>query len=339
MTYSNIPSNLSIYLLIAVGLRLGVLPLQVKILPGDYLQRGLGTIIRLVPPAASLVVLTRIADAPIPENLKPILLVLIAVAVLYGSLAWLGSEDELTGGVYWILAMAALAFIGAVQSQPEVVLGWSLALIYGGGLLFLSSMRQRKYFPIGILAVFNLTALPFSPTFITGSIYVGEYIAVLIFVLIAQSILFVGYIRHLNRETLVLSGFEPWFDFVYLVGLSLLPVIHFAALNWLIPSLGTSTLLGESDLTYPLLALIIALFVGILSWRGIKPSMGFLSALEGFFSLGWFYQTGGYVVGFVGRRLLNISKLIEGQGGILWALLILVILVSILFNIDTGIGG
>ena len=58
---SVVPMNLSLFLLIALGLRLGVLPLHLPYFREPPMRRGLGTSLRLVPAAASLVLLARTA--------------------------------------------------------------------------------------------------------------------------------------------------------------------------------------------------------------------------------------------------------------------------------------
>ena len=61
-------------LLIAVGLRLGVLPLHIYYLHEPPLRRGLGSMLRFVPAAASLVLLARIGEVGIPLEITPYLL-------------------------------------------------------------------------------------------------------------------------------------------------------------------------------------------------------------------------------------------------------------------------
>ena len=61
LEFSEIPPEVSGYLILAAGLRLGVFPPHQPCLQEPPLRRGLGTMVRLVPVAASLVLITRVA--------------------------------------------------------------------------------------------------------------------------------------------------------------------------------------------------------------------------------------------------------------------------------------
>ncbi len=164
LIFSAIPAQVSPFLLLAASLRLGVLPLQVPFLQELPIQRGLGTTLRLVPAAASLVLVNRVAILSIPPSWKPYLLILAALAAFSSSVSWLTSQDELGGRVFWILGTAALAVAAAVRGQPLASLAWGTACIMTGGLLFLAAARPRRLFWIMMLGVLGFSALPFSPT-------------------------------------------------------------------------------------------------------------------------------------------------------------------------------
>ncbi|MBN2500518.1 MAG: hypothetical protein JXB38_07080, partial [Anaerolineales bacterium] len=129
-TFDNAPQNISLLLLVAVGLRLGVLPLNILYLAKDSLQRSLGTMLHLIPAAASLVLLVRISVVGIPAQFQFVLLALLLLAALYGAIAWARVRNELVGRPYWILAMTALAIAASMRALPGATLAWSLALLY-----------------------------------------------------------------------------------------------------------------------------------------------------------------------------------------------------------------
>ena len=71
LSFTFVPSDASIYLLLAAGLRLGVLPMQTPFLQDHPDRRGLGTLLRLIPAAASLVLLARASGAQITFDIAP----------------------------------------------------------------------------------------------------------------------------------------------------------------------------------------------------------------------------------------------------------------------------
>jgi len=80
LTLESFPPEDGIFLLLAAGLRLGVIPLHLPYTSEPGLRRELGTAIRLVGPAASLVLLSRLPPTVVPPNLAPYFLFFTAIA-------------------------------------------------------------------------------------------------------------------------------------------------------------------------------------------------------------------------------------------------------------------
>jgi hypothetical protein len=129
LTFAGIPSSVSLYLLLASGLRLGVIPLHLPLLQEHRLRRSLGTMVRLVPAAASLVLLSRTAAIGVPERFSSPLLLIAGLTTLYAAAAWVFARDELEGRTFWMLGMAGLAFAAAVRGLPGASFAWGVSLI------------------------------------------------------------------------------------------------------------------------------------------------------------------------------------------------------------------
>ncbi len=117
LNFESIPANVSLYLLLAAGLRLGVIPLQAPLLSRLPIQRGLGTSLRLLPTASSLVLLVRAAMVGVPQPIQVFLLLITAVAALYSGLSWLMAENALKARPFWMLGMAAMAVAAAIKGE------------------------------------------------------------------------------------------------------------------------------------------------------------------------------------------------------------------------------
>jgi hypothetical protein len=119
MDFRAIPANAGIFLLIATGLRLGVLPLHLPYRKENALRRGFGTSLRLVSAAASLSLLARIPATALQSTLPPYLLILAAIAAIYAGWMWLRASDEIVGRPFWVLGMASLSVGGLCSSLVE----------------------------------------------------------------------------------------------------------------------------------------------------------------------------------------------------------------------------
>ncbi len=232
LTFETISPSVSLYLLLAAGLRLGVLPLHLPFLEELPLRRGLGNSLNLVPAATSLMLLTRTATTGIPVNLVPFLLALAGLAALYAGISWLTAADELDGRPFWILGLASLALASAVRAQPAATLAWSLTTLFSGGLIFLISARHRLLSGIAGLGFLGLLGLPYLPSWQSIGLFSTPANPWLVILWMAQIMFAAGYLRHLSRPGDRLTGVERWVWVIYPWGLTILPLTHVLITIW-----------------------------------------------------------------------------------------------------------
>jgi hypothetical protein len=328
---SAIPPSASIYVLLACGLRLGVIPLNLPYQEEFRMSRGLSTMVRLVPPAASLVLLARTATSSIPPHFTPYLLALGGLAALYAGFFWFIAEDELDGRTFWILGMASMSLAAAVRGQPSASLSWGVAMLLSGGLLFLLSARHRNLLPISLAGFLGLSMLPFTPTWEAGKLYTAPLNIFLLIYVLAQVLFLAGYLRHALRPGLSLNGVERWVWLIYPAGILLLPVAFFLTGIWYWREQG----LGPINLgrLFPGVIILALLCAGIIlrEYIPLWPNRA-TARLKSIFSFQWLYgllwRTYHGVSGLAGF----ISVVLEGEGGVLWALLILTLLIAFIFQ-------
>jgi hypothetical protein len=356
---SAVPARLSLFLLVAAGLRLGVLPLHLPYLQEPPLRRGLGASLRLAPAAASLVLLARTAYAGVPEAWLPALLVLVGLSALYGAFLWFTAEDEMSGRPFWILGMAAFVVASAACGVPEASLAWALACIFSGGLLFLSSVRHRNLLPLPIFGLLGFIGLPFTPAWGGMQFYTSLPSIFLIPVFtLAHALLISGYIRHAIRPEPMPENSQRWLWVLYPLGLALLPALQmvlfigpmfFAGPAWqvfrqsgdtgLLTTPGNYAHLPVLTWTGSAIALgLAALFLWIKYRR--RPNVELtphlpprlVSIIQKLFSLRWFYDLLGISLLLLVRFTRQLTAVLEGEGGILWVLVLLALLVALLLR-------
>jgi hypothetical protein len=331
LTFTNITNEASVVLLLAAGLRLGVLPLHIPFLQENQLERGFGTISRLVPVAAGLILLGRITISQQPEHLVPIFLGLAALAAVYSSVTWVLAKDELEGCPAWIVGMASLSFAAAVQGQAMSSLSWGLSGLLGGGLLFLFSIRNRWliWFPlVGIMAV---SALPYTPNWNGAQLYSGSYHVLLFPFILAHSLLLVGFARHALRPSVQPERIERWVWFIYPLGLVLILATLFFLGFWMSPPAQSVPLEGWFA------GLVSLGLAGLIIYWGrrrkdIPPDWAMV--LISIFSLRWLYRIIWSIYRYLSKILSTFTKLLEGEGGVLWAILLLGLLFSIISRLS-----
>jgi hypothetical protein len=333
--FTDIPAEASVYLLLAAGLRLGVLPLHLPFAQELPLRRGLGSMLRLAPAASSLMLLTRAAAVGVAHPLQPILFTLVCLAVIYGAFGWLTASDELRGRPYWILGMASLAVASAAKGHPQASQAWGLVCLLTGGLLFLSSAKYRGLLIIFILGILGITGLPFTPAWDGAHLYSAPFDLYLPVFLIGQAILLTGYLRHALAASTDLSGSDRWIRSVYPLGLGLLPLSHYL-IAWRTPLPGDSTGNYAEWWAGPSVLFLTALLVYI-GQRDLHLPSGIVPIWNRLFSLNWMTSLAWGIYRSIGRLIAIVTNIMEGEGGVLWAMVLLVILVSLLAQ--SGLGG
>lgn len=343
---AEIPQPLAIYMLLAAGLRLGVLPLNVPYTREVYAWRGLGNIMRLIGPASSLVVLGRMPTQVVPPGWQGLLLGLSALAAIYGAGVWLTTRDELNGRPFWSTSLAALGVASVISGSPQSSVAWGCALILTGSVLFFYSARRRQIAFLPLLAVLGITGLPFTPAS-AGWQGISGSSANLFTPLFFLAVIFLiwGYFRHLMRPREELYRMERWVHAVYPVGLGLLILAQWAIgiRGW--PGSFTAGVWGMSIGAALLAGLGLILFRNYQQrlvsdapserWLGVfARRLGhFLNAI---LSLNWLYSLINGLYRLVQNIIQLLTAMFEGDGGVLWSLVMLALLVSLITTSGAG---
>ncbi|NJD59354.1 MAG: hypothetical protein C3F13_07240 [Anaerolineales bacterium] len=338
LSFENLPPSVSLLLIFAAGLRLGVLP---PLLPFSYqiaIRHELETVLQLIPSAASLILLVRVASTGIPQDILPYILGFTIVVGLYASNKWLTQPDAAAGRNYWLLGISSLALSAAMLAQPSASLAWAIACLLSGGLVFCLDIRHRNLTPLLILGLFNISILPFSPTWQAASMYqaigasnTGLVLTIIFssFLILIQSLIFAGYFRHSwrgvypNEESKAIH-IEKWVWVLYPFGLMLILTTHLL-IGWLIlPDLRNLPLF--SWFIGPLTLLVSATILFLLKRIRI-PSRIVSNRLKSsnwnkLFSLEWLYLLIWQIYHAFSRVFGLVSTILEGDGGLLWALVL-----------------
>jgi hypothetical protein len=323
--FPSISAGSGLFLVVAAGLRLGVFPLHLPYSSESTLRRGFGTALRLISAASSMVILAHIPSASLNSIATPFLIASALVAALYGGWMWLRAPDELNGRPYWVISIVSLSVIAALSGNPTGAIAWGCALILVGGALFLSSVQINWLNRAMLVGVWSLSSLPFS---LTASAWLGNLGFFLPFVVAAQALTIAGFIRHALRPAGrdSLDSQPGWARVVYPVGILLLIIVQVL--------LGLAGWNGALQIGAWLQAIIASALTFGLVWA--TPRFRILNPIRAHWVTSTASRLNGAYQGLwsIYRGLANISQSIiltlEGEGGIMWTLLFLVLFVSLL---------
>ncbi len=341
---TGIPDQTGFLFLLAAGLRTGILPLNPRILQEPNLRRGAGNIIQLVPVIISLSLIARLPSNLVTGELQPwmpLILGLLAISALYAAFRWFSAPEEIEGRPYWIIAWVSLAAVSALNGAPEASLAWGTALILPGSLMFLYAPRVQRMNFLLHFGLIGLMGWPFTPLASgwAGLAANGVTVWTVLFTLV-HTIMVLGYLRRVLQPSGEVGALESWARLVYPLGFIILiqAIVAMALIGW--PgslTVGTWWLGLASNL------IIIILF--ILVWRlGINPpyiqlpassrlakvSGWLLPRLEPIFRLEWIQKLFWWGKDFLGFILNGFSNILESEGGILWTILLMVLMIALL---------
>jgi hypothetical protein len=323
--FQSIAPSSGLYLVAAAGLRLGVLPLHLPYSSDSKLRHGLGTSLGLISAASSLVLLAHVPVGSLSSVFTPYLTVLAIITGLYGSWMWLRAPDELTGRPFWIIGLAALSVISALVGNPLGAVAWGCALVIVGGTLFLASVQHIWTNRFLLVGAWSLSSLPFS---LTASAGLGEAGFFIPFVIIAQALLIAGFIRHALRPGRrdSIDSQENWTNRVYPAG-----ILFLIAIQLLLGWIGWDG--AQQFGALPQAILVCVLTVGFV-WA--TPRFRILNPIRAHWvnpktsEISLTYSSLWTVYRRIERITQTITATLEGEGGIMWTLLFLILLISLL---------
>lgn len=320
-----------LFILLAAGLRFGALPIDSQLQEDPKNRRSFGTVRSLASMAIVSVLLVRVAS--VLENvdfsgyLWPVLFALLGLMAALLSLAWLSAKDELEGRQAWILGFGLLIIASTLRAEYSASLSWGLAAIFTGGLIFLASVRVKFSMWIALFGALTISTLPFTPTWSGLSLFSGSFSFSMLFYVIAIGGLITGYVRHASRRIPEPSGIERWIRVIYPIGLAILPVTQIGV------GLLYQNSIGGIPFTVWIACLLIILIAGLgyfwLRRGGVIPK-SLVVGVNSLLGFHWLRSLLVYGFNLITRFLVFATGIFEGEGGILWVILSIVIILSIM---------
>jgi hypothetical protein len=178
--------------------------------------------------------------------------------------------------------------------------------------------------------------LPFTPSWQGAAIYGAVWqilpgwaaAGVSVVLLGLQALLVIGFIRHglcIHSEG---AATERWIWLVYTIGLAILLLVQFA-IGWTGQPAASGLTIFEWFASFG-----VTLLTGLILWLYQRKPDWFAKLGSGdlwsrLLSLDWAYPWIGRAFGLIERMLRLLNSTLEGRGGLLWALLWLMMLFSL----------
>lgn len=282
---------------------------------------------KLISAAATVVILTHVKMDPGNPLVISLLILSVAIIGLLSVYRWLRNPREIFNQSNWIMGLIALSISAALMGNPLGSAAWGSACLFAGGLLFLYSHRNVMVTVTLLIAAYMLSALPFSITASGWLEDISRFWMTLIFLIPLQSLLLAGYIRSIAREEKENLNNQPrWVSFFSPMGL-----VSLAASGLVLGVVGWD---GASQMGAWIPAVIATFLTAIISYALIRipiPAPLDSHLLKQPVAWAGTFIAIGWGVYRALRRLLDIlTTTFEGDGGVLWTILFLIVFISIL---------
>jgi hypothetical protein len=254
--------------------------------------------------------------------------------IIFSLIQWI-LRKELKESLQFLLLGEAGGFIFLYFSGATQYITYALALLLLSVLwLVIFTHRSKTLLIFPLISTFYITGLPLSLVTFGTRGFIGNGISIGSVVLIIMQILFIfGYQKYAFEKNEKFNELEGWYQAAYLAGLFILFLSAAAIIFFSKTSL-------SSEINYWWMGVFVVIpgfFGNLFSGKKIIKVKApiFLSqekqaSILEFLSFQWFFN----FVTFIenkGRGLINeFSGLMEGEGGILWALVFLVLIFSVL---------
>lgn len=336
---SNIPGSLvnvgniqeagGFLIITAIIFRLGIIPFH---LPKKMEENNKGVMIvfRLVSSGSALALISRIPSSFLPINFQSTFLLIGGLLSIIGGLLWLFSPDGFSGMTYWILSLSLMALTTTMTGNTNGSISWAITMILGGGLIFLYSHRNRKNLWLPFLGGICLATIPFSATASVWNKPPSSNLPIMVLQVISLSILLAGYIKHaiFSKDSASHIVEPDWITTIYNIGLFSFVIILILLGLWGWQGARTINIWWIS-----VVVIILSLLIFMAMRRQTEKLDRFQVNASQFHSN--LISNSFWMVYRAIRQVIQlITSLLEGDAGILWSIVLMVLIISLFLQIS-----
>jgi len=288
--------------------------------------------LKIISFTASFYVLTYITDHRLSFLSEIIIKILFTAVAIWGAYRWALGPNESDEIQSLLLAFGAMVGYLYLAGAGEVIIYWLTILLLPIGWLFFYTDRDLRISIFWFFSIIMMSGLPFSLTFLgINKFLINNNSIDLFFMILPMIFVMSGYIKYVSKKKGKFNYLEPLYQIFYLIGL-FLPLISMTAVIlrniWFLEGALSGWWIGLIALS-----LSIAVYFYITKSRNqfIKvKNIGGLRIRDIAIPFHW-VQIILDKVYFVFESFLDFtSKLFEGAGGILWAVVFLALFLTIL---------
>ena len=261
---------------------------------------------------------------------------LAIIGMYYFGLLWMQTAEEINKIYYLALAFTAFAIFRYATGTQQDLIPWLVLTLVGGSWLLQYSHRGSSTRLLPIFLIVSMLGIPFTLTSYGSSLYFSDGFKIsVIFILFFHVLYLIGFYQSL------MQGKEEFDDLDSSSQLNYFIAILFSGLAIILVSYRLAGSLINEISNWWAGVFIIAACGGYLLWKrrqtGNTPEGNFdleqkriNQRVENALSFGWLIDAVTVVAERLRPLVTGFSNLMEGEGGILWSIVFMALLVTLL---------
>jgi hypothetical protein len=335
-----------VLLILGAGLRMVVFPRGNQLAKRDTVAIYGEILRKAISPILAMMLLARLPGNGEWPVLMGWIFVFCAFWVFFSALNWFINLKAVWQEDSWISIFAGLAIIAALRGQADGVVAWGLLMLvlWGWSQVFAGRFQNLVYLlPVAGLSILGLPLSISNPSFVGLA---GQPLAAFnIFLWVSLALVIAGFVILALKTPSQNEQPEAWMKLFFIFGMVVLTLAP-----WLPGFLNAGSFLSPKMLW---LSLIISLVAGLIliftfvakakQWLSVAIPFQMVNAAqkvhvatEGWFRMAWANRFIQNLIEFIRKLVAGVNKVLEGEGGILWALVFLALLLSLLIGSVSG---
>jgi hypothetical protein len=288
-------------------------------------KSDLGQLLRILPSAISIMLITRGAAIMDPSVIQPGLFTVLASLTLVLGLIGINTYKLRWSLNIWSFGVLGLILGSALAAFPAASLSWGLVFILPGSLVFFSFETKTQLTAALVMMSIGMIPIPFLPTW-NGAELFGNGVSGILFA-IAAGVL-IGGILSKNIQKVKEDGNTPNpVPILYVMSPAIIILTQLViALEHKL--LGSSSGILSNPISYwiPLILIILFFIFGeriprLYTYRGEERLKYALNIISGI---------GSGTARLIDRAVFLLTSQFEGEGGLIWALILGFLLLTLI---------
>ncbi len=288
-------------------------------------RRDMAMLLRLVPlsPVFALLAHSSSINSSLPHSIA---LGALLVPTMFVSARWFSANADEPS---FELGFAALGVPAAASGAVSAAMAFGLVALAGRVMLELAQRAERWRVPAAVVGAALLVGLPFTAALATSAFYTEPASPIVYVYLIPHALLLAGWLRKAVQPLASPLPPEPWMRSIEWIGLAIVPVVY------VILSLGALPYFANVSLSvslWPPMVVLAGAAALVFAFRtrrlDLQPRVA--KILDAFFSLDWLQYLASRVLQAIEWVFYFGSRLLEGNAGLLWAIMLVVLMLSLI---------